>query len=72
FRYPFLSPLPRDSQAWESLVGSPVADAPEDLHLRCTTCPSYPQKAGDPSPTYNTPISYPNFSQIPQNKDATS
>ena len=27
FRYPFFSPLPRDSQAWESLVGSPVAGA---------------------------------------------
>ncbi|CQR25923.1 transposase [Streptococcus varani] len=27
FRYPFLSPLPRDSQAWESLLGSPVAGA---------------------------------------------
>ncbi|MGQ7355356.1 hypothetical protein ACTGXY_11235, partial [Streptococcus suis] len=25
FRYPFLSPLPHDSQAWESLWGSPVA-----------------------------------------------
>ncbi|MGT2657145.1 hypothetical protein ACVRWD_08990, partial [Streptococcus varani] len=25
--YPFLSPLPRDSQAWESLLGSPVAGA---------------------------------------------
>ncbi|MGQ7354742.1 hypothetical protein ACTGXY_07910, partial [Streptococcus suis] len=24
-RYPFLSPLPHDSQAWESLWGSPVA-----------------------------------------------
>ena len=27
FRYPFLSPLPHDSQAWESLLGSPVAGA---------------------------------------------
>ena len=27
FRYPFLSPLPHDSQAWESLTGSPIASA---------------------------------------------
>ena len=27
FRYPFLSPLPHDSQAWESLLGSPVVGA---------------------------------------------
>ena len=27
FRYPFFSPLSHDSQAWESLVGSPVAGA---------------------------------------------
>ena len=27
FRYPFFSPLPHDSQAWESLLGSPVAGA---------------------------------------------
>ena len=49
FRYPFLSPLPHDSQAWESLLGSPVAGAPEDLHLRCTTCSSY-QKGEQISP----------------------
>ncbi|MCD0050800.1 hypothetical protein HK299_10265, partial [Streptococcus agalactiae] len=31
FRYPFLSPLPHDSQAWESLLGSPVAGAHRGL-----------------------------------------
>lgn len=31
FRYPFLSPLPHDSQAWESLLGSPVAGARRGL-----------------------------------------
>ena len=41
FRYPFLSPLPHDSQAWESLTGSPIASALWDFHPRCTTCPSY-------------------------------
>ncbi|MHB9782762.1 hypothetical protein ACXM1Q_008515, partial [Streptococcus sp. 10F2] len=30
-RYPFLSPLPHDSQAWESLLGSPVAGAHRGL-----------------------------------------
>ena len=30
-RYPFLSPLPHDSQAWESLLGSPVAGARRGL-----------------------------------------
>ena len=44
FRYPFLSPLPHDSQAWESLTGSPIASALWDFHPRCTTCPSYPKK----------------------------
>ncbi|MHB9782312.1 hypothetical protein ACXM1Q_006140, partial [Streptococcus sp. 10F2] len=29
--YPFLSPLPHDSQAWESLLGSPVAGAHRGL-----------------------------------------
>ena len=43
FRYPFLSPLPHDSQAWESLTGSPIASALWDFHPRCTTCPSYPK-----------------------------
>ncbi|MHB9782800.1 hypothetical protein ACXM1Q_008775, partial [Streptococcus sp. 10F2] len=28
---PFLSPLPHDSQAWESLLGSPVAGAHRGL-----------------------------------------
>ena len=45
FRYPFLSPLPHDSQAWESLTGLPIASALWDFHPRCTTCPSYPKKA---------------------------
>ncbi len=31
FRYPFLSPLPHDSQDWESLLGSPVASAHGEL-----------------------------------------
>ena len=44
FRYPFLSPLPHDSQAWESLTGSPIASALWDFHPRCTTCPSYSKK----------------------------
>ena len=44
FRYPFLSPLPHDSQAWESLTGSPIASALWDFHPRCTTCPSYQKK----------------------------
>ena len=44
FRYPFLSPLPHDSQAWESLTGSPIASALWDFHPRCTTCPSYAKK----------------------------
>ena len=45
FRYPFLSPLPHDSQAWESLTGSPIASALWDFHPRCTTCPSYTKKS---------------------------
>ena len=31
FRYPFLSPLPHDSQDWESLLGSPLAGAQRGL-----------------------------------------
>ncbi|MBQ6216180.1 MAG: hypothetical protein IJK53_02235, partial [Erysipelotrichaceae bacterium] len=41
FRYPFFSPLPHGSQAWESLSDSPVTGAPWDSHPRCMTCPSY-------------------------------
>ena len=41
FRYVFLSPVPHDTQSWQSLSGSPVTGVPWDFHPRCTTCPSY-------------------------------
>ncbi|WP_210766806.1 hypothetical protein, partial [Streptococcus sp. NLN64] len=44
FRYPFLSPLPHDSQAWESLLGSPVAGAHRGLTPQMYDMPVVPKK----------------------------
>ena len=44
FRYPFLSPLPHDSQAWESLLGSPVAGAHGGLTPQMYDMPVVRQK----------------------------
>ena len=44
FRYPFLSPLPHDSQAWESLLGSPVAGAHRGLAPQMYNMPVVPKK----------------------------
>ncbi|RRB03357.1 hypothetical protein D5F93_06405, partial [Streptococcus agalactiae] len=44
FRYPFLSPLPHDSQAWESLLGSPVAGAHRGLAPQMYDMPVVRQK----------------------------
>jgi transposase len=43
FRYPFLSPLPHDSQAWESLLGSPVAGAHGGLTPQMHDMPVVPK-----------------------------
>ena len=45
FRYPFLSPLPHDSQAWESLLGSPVAGAHRGLAPQIYDMPVVRKKA---------------------------
>ncbi|WP_209304481.1 MULTISPECIES: hypothetical protein, partial [unclassified Streptococcus] len=45
FRYPFLSPLPHDSQAWDSLLGSPVAGAHRGLTPQMYDMPVVLQKA---------------------------
>ncbi|MGQ7359515.1 hypothetical protein ACTGWZ_10590, partial [Streptococcus suis] len=42
--YPFLSPLPHDSQAWESLLGSPVAGAHGGLSPQMCDMPVVPKK----------------------------
>ena len=46
FRYPFLSPLPHDSQAWESLLGSPVAGAHGGLSPQMYDMPVVLRKTG--------------------------
>ncbi|MGT2657595.1 hypothetical protein, partial [Streptococcus varani] len=45
-RYPFLSPLPRDSQAWESLLGSPVEGAHGGLAPQMYDMPVVLKKMG--------------------------
>ncbi|WP_222132689.1 hypothetical protein, partial [Streptococcus pneumoniae] len=47
FRYPFLSLLPHDSQAWESLLGSPVAGAHRGLTPQIYDMPVVLQKNDD-------------------------
>ncbi|WP_206597803.1 hypothetical protein, partial [Streptococcus pneumoniae] len=47
FRYPFLSLLPHDSQAWESLLGSPVAGAHGGLTPQIYDMPVVLQKNDD-------------------------
>ncbi|MGQ7394784.1 hypothetical protein ACTGYH_03130, partial [Streptococcus suis] len=47
FRYPFLSPLPHDSQAWESLWGSPVAGVHGGLSPQMYDMPVVHNKTGN-------------------------
>ena len=53
FRYPFFSPLSHDSQAWESLVGSPVAGALGGLSPQMYDMPVIHKKAWDKSQAYS-------------------
>ncbi|WP_218925439.1 hypothetical protein, partial [Streptococcus danieliae] len=52
FRYPFLSPLPHDSQAWESLLGSPVAGAHRGLAPQIYDMPVVPKKPSPAGPGF--------------------
>ncbi|MHB9782859.1 hypothetical protein ACXM1Q_009125, partial [Streptococcus sp. 10F2] len=61
----FLSPLPHDSQAWESLLGSPVAGAHRGLTPQMYDMPVVLEKS--PAPTskgFKTLINQPLFFQV--------
>ncbi|MBW7802780.1 hypothetical protein, partial [Streptococcus thermophilus] len=53
FRYPFLSPLPHDSQAWESLLGSPVAGAHGGLSPQMYDMPVVLKKTASQGKLFN-------------------